>query len=164
MGFAAHFLFHIMDLQTLIEPTLAGMGYELVALERAGGGLLRLYIDKPEGIVVEDCALVSNHLTRMFLVENVDYERLEVSSPGMDRPLVKAADFVRFAGERANVRLHAPLDGRKRFTGILRGAEDGVLRLEVEGVLLSIALAEVDSARLAPDFETRAKKPARGKK
>lgn len=153
-----------MDLQTLIEPTLAGMGYELVALERAGGGLLRLYIDKPEGIVVEDCARVSNQLTRMFLVENVDYERLEVSSPGMDRPLVKPADFVRFAGERANVRLHAPLDGRKRFTGILRGAEEGVLQMDVDGVVVSIPLAEVDSARLAPDFGTQANKPGRGKK
>ncbi len=153
-----------MDLQTLIEPILAGMGYELVALERAGGGLLRLYIDKPEGIVVEDCARVSNHLTRMFLVENVDYERLEVSSPGIDRPLVKAADFVRFAGERANLRLHAPLDGRKRFNGVLRDLVDGVLQLEVDGVMVAIPLAEVDSARLAPEFEKPVKKPVRGKK
>jgi ribosome maturation factor RimP len=153
-----------MDLQTLIEPTLAGMGYELVALERAGGGLLRLYIDKPEGIVVEDCVQVSNQLTRMFMVENVDYERLEVSSPGMDRPLVKAADFIRFAGERALVKLHAPLDGRKKFTGILRGEADGILQLEVDAVIVAIPLADVDSARLSPDFDKPAKKPARGKK
>ncbi|MDP2786688.1 MAG: ribosome maturation factor RimP [Pseudomonadota bacterium] len=153
-----------MDIQTLIEPTLTGMGYELVALERAGGGLLRLYIDKPEGIVVEDCARVSNQLTQIFLVENVDYERLEVSSPGMDRPLVKAADFDRFAGDRANVRLHAPLEGRKRFAGVLRGVVDGVLQLEVDGVMVAIPLAEVDSARLAPEFKTPAKKPVSGKK
>lgn len=153
-----------MDLQTLIEPILLGMGYELVALERAGGGLLRLYIDKPEGILVEDCARVSNHLTRMFMVENVDYERLEVSSPGLDRPLVKPADFVRFAGERANLRLHAPLDGRKRFTGVLRDLVDGVVQFEVDGVMVGIPLGEIDSARLAPEFETRAKKPVRGKK
>jgi len=153
-----------MDLQTLIEPTLAGMGYELVALERAGAGLLRLYIDKPEGILVEDCVRVSNQLTRMFLVENVDYERLEVSSPGMDRPLVKAADFVRFAGERALVKLHAPLDGRKRFTGILRGEADGVLQLEVDEVMVSIPLVEIDSARLSPNFDKPTKKPARAKK
>jgi ribosome maturation factor RimP len=153
-----------MDLQTLIEPTLAGMGYELVALERAGGGLLRLYIDKPEGILVEDCARVSNQLTRMFMVENVDYERLEVSSPGMDRPLVKLADFVRFAGVRANVRLHAPLDGRKRFAGVLGSVLDDVLQLDVDGVVIGIPLVEIDSARLAPEFEAKAKKPARGKK
>lgn len=153
-----------MDLQTLIEPTLAGMGYELVALERAGGGLLRLYIDKPEGIVMEDCVQVSNQLTRLFLVENVDYERLEVSSPGLDRPLVKAADFVRFAGERALVKLHAPLDGRKKFIGILRGESDGVLQLDVDDVIIAIPLAGIDSARLSPNFDKPAKKPARGNK
>lgn len=153
-----------MDLQTLIEPTLTGMGYELVALERAGAGLLRLYIDKPEGIVVDDCVRVSNQLTRMFLVENVDYERLEVSSPGLDRPLVKAADFVRFAGQRAMVKLHAPLEGRKRFIGILRGESDGILQLEVDGNMVSIPLPDIDSAKLSPDFDKPTKKPARAKK
>jgi ribosome maturation factor RimP len=153
MGFAPIFYFSIMDLQTLIEPTLAGMGYEMVALERVGRGLLRLYIDKPEGINVDDCVKVSNQLTRLFMVENVDYDRLEVSSPGLDRPLVKEADFVRFVGERANIRLHAPLEGRKRFTGVLKGLADGVLQLDVDGVMVAIPLAEVDSARLAPVLE-----------
>ena len=142
-----------MDLHTLIEPTLAGMGYELVALERVGHGLLRLYIDQPGGITVEDCARVSNQLTRLFMVENVDYDRLEVSSPGLDRPLVKAADFVRFSGERAQIRLHAPLNGRKRFVGVLRGLSEERVQLDMDGVLVAIPLVEVDSARLAPDFE-----------
>ena len=153
MGFAPIFYFSIMDLQTLIEPTLAGMGYEMVALERVGRGLLRLYIDKPEGINLDDCVKVSNQLTRLFMVENVDYDRLEVSSPGLDRPLVKEADFVRFVGERANIRLHAPLEGRKRFTGVLGGLTDGVLQVDVDGVMVAIPLAEVDSARLAPVLE-----------
>ena len=153
MGFAPIFYFSVMDLHTLIEPTLAGMGYEMVALERVGRGLLRLYIDKPEGINLDDCVKVSNQLTRLFMVENVDYDRLEVSSPGLDRPLVKEADFLRFAGERANIRLHAPIEGRKRFTGILKGLADGVLQLEMDGVMVAIPLAEVDSARLAPVLE-----------
>ncbi len=153
MGFAPIFYFPIMNLQTLIEPTLAGMGYEMVALERVGRGLLRLYIDKPEGIQLDDCVKVSNQLTRLFMVENVDYDRLEVSSPGLDRPLVKEADFVRFTGSLANIRLHAPLEGRKRFTGVLKGLADGVLQLEMDGVMVSIPLAEVDSARLAPVLE-----------
>ncbi|MDP2433655.1 MAG: ribosome maturation factor RimP [Pseudomonadota bacterium] len=146
-----------MDLQTLIEPTLAGMGYELVTLERAGRGLLRVFIDSPNGILVDDCVKVSNQLTRVFMVENVDYDRLEVSSPGTDRPLVKEADFVRFNGERALVKLHAPLDGRKRFTGLLKGVEEGVLQMDVDGVLVAIPLVEVDSAHLAPllDGSTR---------
>ena len=153
MGFAPIFYFSDMDLRTLIEPTLAGMGYEMVALERVGRGLLRLYIDKPGGINLDDCVKVSNQLTRLFMVENVDYDRLEVSSPGLDRPLVKEADFVRFLGERANIRLHAPMDGRKRFTGVLRGLADGVLQLEMDGAMVAIPLAEVDSARLAPELE-----------
>jgi ribosome maturation factor RimP len=142
-----------MDLQTLIDSTLTGMGYEMVALERVGRGLLRLYIDKPEGINLDDCAKVSNQLTRLFMVENVDYDRLEVSSPGLDRPLVKEADFVRFVGERANIRLHAPLEGRKRFSGVLMGVTDGVLQLDMDGVIVAIPLVEVDSARLAPVLE-----------
>jgi ribosome maturation factor RimP len=150
LGFAPFFYFVNMDLQTLIEPTLAGMGYELVTLERAGRGLLRVYIDSPDGINLDDCVKVSNQLTRVFRVENVDYDRLEVSSPGTDRPLVKEADFVRFNGERALVKLHAPLDGRKRFTGLLKGLQDGVLQMDVDGVLVAIPLVEVDSAHLAP--------------
>jgi ribosome maturation factor RimP len=153
MGFAPIFYFSIMDLQTLIDSTLTGMGYEMVALERVGRGLLRLYIDKPEGINLDDCAKVSNQLTRLFMVENVDYDRLEVSSPGLDRPLVKEADFVRFVGERANIRLHAPLEGRKRFSGVLMGVTDGVLQLDMDGVIVAIPLVEVDSARLAPVLE-----------
>lgn len=151
MGLGPFFI--SMDLQTLIEPTLAGMGYELVALERAGRGLLRLYIDQPGGVNLDDCVKVSNQLTRLFLVENVEYDRLEVSSPGLDRPLVKAADFVRFVGERAKIHLHAPLDGRKRFIGILRGLENDTVQLEMDGAVVAIPLGEVDTARLAPDFE-----------
>ncbi|PIV87976.1 MAG: ribosome maturation factor RimP [Hydrogenophilales bacterium CG17_big_fil_post_rev_8_21_14_2_50_63_12] len=142
-----------MDLQTLIEPTLAGMGYELVTLDKAGRGLLRVFIDSPNGVNLDDCVRVSNQLTRLLMVENVDYDRLEVSSPGTDRPLAKEADFVRFNGERALVKLHAPLDGRKRFTGLIRGLQDGVLQMDVEGVLVAIPLIEVDSAHLAPLLE-----------
>ncbi|MEW5771709.1 MAG: ribosome maturation factor RimP [Pseudomonadota bacterium] len=146
-----------MDLQALIEPTLNGMGYELVALERVGRGLLRLYIDQADGITLDDCVRVSNQLTRLFMVENVDYDRLEVSSPGLDRPLVKPADFLRFDGQRAQVRVQAPINGRKRFVGLLRGLESGeageVLKLEMDGALVEIPLVEVDSARLAPELE-----------
>lgn len=142
-----------MDLHALIEPTLTGMGYELVALERVGRGLLRFYIDQPAGITLDDCARVSNQLTRLLLVENVDYERLEVSSPGLDRPLVKPADFVRFAGQRAQLRLHGAIDGRKRFTGVLLGLAGEVLKLDVDGVAVDIPLIEVESARLAPELQ-----------
>lgn len=139
-----------MDLQSLIEPTLVGMGYELVALERVGRGLLRVYIDAPTGIALDDCVKVSNQLTRVFTVENVDYSRLEVSSPGLDRPLVKEADFIRFAGEKAQVKLRAPMDGRKKFVGNLAGLQDGILNLETDSGAVAIPMTEVESARLVP--------------
>ncbi len=141
-----------MDLQSLIEPTLAGMGYELVALERVGRGLLRVYIDSPEGVGLDDCVRVSNQLTRVFTVENVDYSRLEVSSPGLDRPLVKAADFVRFAGSKATIKLRLPMEGRKKFVGNLAGLTDGVLQLETEAGVVAIAQDDIESARLVPDI------------
>jgi ribosome maturation factor RimP len=142
-----------MELQTLIEPTLVGMGYELVATERVGRGMLRVYIDSPNGIGVEDCAKVSNQLTRLFMVENVDYSRLEVSSPGLDRPLVKEADFLRFAGEEAQIKLRLPTEaGRKKFVGRLAGVVDGVLSLDTEAGAVAIPLADIDSARLAPNI------------
>ena len=92
-----------MDIQTILDKTLPGLGYELVDFELTAQGDLRVFIDKPDGITVEDCATVSNHLSRLFMVEDVDYKRLEISSPGLDRPLKKAADFARFAGEQAKI-------------------------------------------------------------
>jgi ribosome maturation factor RimP len=141
-------------LEKLVEPVVSGMGYELVDLQAAGGGrLLRLFIDKPGGIGVEDCASVSRQLSRVFEVEGVDYERMEVSSPGLDRPLRKAVDFVRFAGQRAEVRMRTPdATGRRRFMGVLRGAAEGRLSMEVEGQMVQLALEDIERAKLAPQL------------
>jgi len=156
-----------MDLNALLERTLEGMGYEVVDVEQSNyGRLLRVFIDKEGGITVDDCAFVSNHLTRLLAVENVNYDRLEVSSPGMDRPLKKAADFVRFIGETAKVQLRVPRDGQRKFTGVLRGATEGVLDLEVDGNTLRLDLANVEKARLVPAYELGAaprKKRSRGR-
>lgn len=142
----------MMDVPRLIETTLTGMGYELVDLEMTGRGLMRVFMDKPGGIAVEDCEKVSNQLTRLFAVENVSYERLEVSSPGLDRPLKKVTDFVRFQGQKAQMKLRMPMDGRKNFVGILGAVEDGILQLEVEGKQVAIEIANIDKARLVPEF------------
>ena len=140
-----------------METTLAGLGYELVDVERSGkGGMLRVFIDKPAGtggdksagITVDDCALVSHHLSRVLAVENVDYSRLEVSSPGLDRPLKKERDFARFAGQKARLKLRVPLDGQRNFVGVLRGVHAGKVELEVESKVLSIDLSNLDRARL----------------
>lgn len=141
-----------MDLQALIEPTLVGMGYELVMLERIGRGLLRVYIDQPAGVGLDDCEKVSRQLSRLFEVEGIDYDRLEVSSPGLDRPLVKAADFSRFAGQRAQLKLREPVENRKKWIGVLAGLEGDAVVLDTEAGRKSFPRESVESARLAPEF------------
>jgi ribosome maturation factor RimP len=142
-----------MEQKELVEHTVSGLGYEFVDLELVNRGrFVRVYIDKPGGVTVDDCANVSNQLTRVFEVEDVDYDRLEVSSPGLDRPLKKATDFVRFAGQVAQLRLRVPQDGRRTVTGVLRELSDEILGIEVEGKLVSVALDNLEKARLVPKF------------
>ena len=142
-----------MDLRELVETTVNGLGYELVDMEMSNRNkMLRLFMDKPGGVNVDDCARVSSHLTRLFTVEGYDYDRLEVSSPGLDRVLKKDADFVRFAGEKAQIKLRLPLEGRRNFVGVLRGVNAGCLQFEVEGKLLSLELANLEKARLVPNI------------
>lgn len=163
-----------------IETALAGLGYELVDLEWAGRGLLRVYIDKPRdkvgnevesgaasiagAVTVDDCERASHQLTHVLTVENVDYDRLEVSSPGLDRPLKKIADYARFAGHVVLVKLRLPLNGRKQYEGVLQEVQgsdtDARLGLVFEGKdgspqLLEFTLAEVDKARLVPRIDFR---------
>jgi len=153
MGGSAHFLFvePISESAGWLEKTLGSLGYELVDLEMSRGGLVRVFIDKPGGITVDDCAKVSNHLTRVSAVEGFDYERLEVSSPGLDRPLKRLEDFARFAGRDASVRLKLPREGRRRLEGRVVGVEEGKVLIEVEGKRWSVAMTEIDRARLVPD-------------
>ncbi len=144
------------QLGELLERTLPPLGYELVDWETSPGGrLVRIFIDKPKGVDVEDCAKVSSHLTRLFAVENVDFERLEVSSPGLDRPLKKAADFVRFAGAEAELRLVKPIDNAKKLKGVLRGCGDGGVVLETAAGTVTVPFAEIARARLVPKIEWR---------
>jgi ribosome maturation factor RimP len=155
----------------LIEKTVAGVGYELVDFEQAALGLLRVYIDfLPQdadkgNITVEDCEKVSHQLSHVLTVENANYERLEVSSPGLDRPLKKLTDFERFAGQEAVVKLRMPMPGaanRKSFQGILHAPEGDKLKLEFEGkegpAMLEFTLADVDKARLVPKVDFRSRK------
>ncbi len=148
-----------MDLSSLLETTLAGLGYELVDMERSGQGrMMRIFIDKPAatggdkpgGINLDDCAAVSNHLSRVLTVENVSYERLEVSSPGLDRPLKKERDFVRFAGQKARVKVRVPVEGQRNFVGVLGDTREGKVALNVEGEVITFDLANLDKARLVP--------------
>ena len=143
-----------MDLDALLERTLSAMGYELVDLQISSKSrLVRVFIDKANGIDVEDCAKVSDQLTRLFAVENVDYERLEVSSPGLDRRLRTSSDFERFVGEEAQVRLRTMLDNRRNFTGTLRGIRDGNVILETSAGTSTLPLDAIERARLVPKID-----------
>ena len=118
-----------MSWQTVVERTVVALGYDLVEVERSGGGLVRVTIDRLAGdlqgefITVDDCEKVTRQLQHLLEVEGAPYERLEVSSPGLDRPLKKEADYVRFAGELVTLTLKAPFRGRKRFQGRLLAPE-----------------------------------------
>jgi ribosome maturation factor RimP len=164
-----------------VERTVTGMGYDLVDVERTGGGLLRVFIDRVPGrayptgesefILIEDCEAVNRQLRYVLEVENVDFTRLEVSSPGVDRPLKRPADFERFTGSLAEVTFKEPFQGRKKFQGILQAREGG-WRLVFEGQnpkarekaktenveqVLDFTLEELREARLVPvlDFKGR---------
>lgn len=160
-----------MVLLDLIEKTVNGTGYDLVDFEQAERGLFRVYIDRlPEdlelgNIMIEDCEKVSHQLSHVLTVENVNYNRLEVSSPGLDRPLKKQADYARFVGLRASVKLRMPMPGtpnRKTFEGILHEPEGDNLKLEFEvqegSAMLEFTLADVDKARLVPQVDFRSRK------
>ena len=140
-----------MELEALIASTLEGMGYELVELEQSGHNrLLRIFVDKSEGINIDDCVTISNHLSRLLTVENIDYGRLEVSSPGLDRALRKESDFIRFKEETIKLKLRIPIEGQRNFIGILREVNHGAIKLEVEGKLLDFELSNLMKARLVP--------------
>lgn len=142
-----------MDLTALLEKTVGALGYELVDLELANRGrLIRIFIDKTGGVDVEDCATVSNHLTRLLVVEGVEYDRLEISSPGLDRPLKRPQDFARFVGERVQVKARLPLNGRRRFVGKLQNVGEVGIELDVDGELVSIAFTDIDKTRLVPNI------------
>lgn len=153
MGFCSPFFIcgKAMALDELLETTLNGMGYELVEVEQlAHNKLIRIFVDKEGGITIDDCVAISNHLSRLLAVENIDYGRLEVSSPGLDRPLRKVKDFLRFQGEVIKVKLRIPLDGQRNFVGVLKEVDDGIIRIEVEGKLLDLELSNLGKVRLVP--------------
>ncbi|MCX8087404.1 MAG: ribosome maturation factor RimP [Rhodocyclaceae bacterium] len=150
------------DLVGLIEQAVNGLGFELVEFETSPRArLLRVYIDRlPEegtglragGITVDDCAVVSNHLTHLFAVEHVDYDRLEVSSPGLDRPLKKAADYQRFAGQEVQLKLRIPEGKQRNFSGTIVGLIDDRVQIATEDGAREFTLDNIERARLVPKF------------
>lgn len=158
----------MQDLHTLIETSVTQLGFALVDLEVSNRGkMLRVFIDKakPENIKdsvnIDDCVLVSHQLGNLLALEHeIDYDRLEVSSPGIDRVLKKAEDFTRFINERATVKLRVAIieqkDGKdvvkKNLVGFIRGVENDQLLLELDGMVHQIVLSNIDKSRLNPEF------------
>lgn len=144
----------MQDLTTLFEPVVSSMGYELVGVEFHGGehhGVLRVYIDKSDGITVDDCADVSRQVSAVLDVEDpiTHAYDLEVSSPGINRPLFKRADFERFAGNTARIKLAVAVNGRKNFSGVLRGVDDkDRVIIDVDNEIFELPLHDIARANL----------------
>ena len=146
------------DLNELFEPVIESMGYELVGVEFIGGGhhgTLRVYIDRDEGVSVDDCAVISHQVSAILDVEEPirqSYD-LEISSPGIDRPLFKLADYERFAGQTAKIKLAVALEGRKNFRGELLGVADSRwIKIEVDGQCFDLPFADIARANLVGEI------------
>jgi ribosome maturation factor RimP len=151
---------NLTQLWDLLEPVIVGMGYELVEIEYQPNpkhGVLRIYIDHEQGIGLDDCKQVSDQVSALMDVEDPipGHYNLEVSSPGLDRPLRTLEDFERFTGEMARIRLGMPLGGQRNFKGRLTGVEGDAVVLDCENGQVKLPLASIDRARLAPDFDTK---------
>jgi ribosome maturation factor RimP len=146
-----------VELERLIEPAVEQLGYELSDLElKLGGrdGIVRVFIDKPDGVDLTDCEIVSKQLSAVLDVEDPlpGHYRLEVSSPGLDRKLTKPEHFQRFLGETIRVKLRFPVAGRRNFRGVLQTADEEQIEVEVDGESHSLQIATIESARLIPSL------------
>ena len=138
-----------MKLREILEVTIPGLGYELVDVEITPAKLIRIFIDKDGGVGIGDCETVSNHLNHLFFVEEIDYNRLEVSSPGLERPLHKLSDFIRFIGKEAKVKTRELINEQKVFVGIINRVEENKVVLGLENnIEQEIDFSNVNRARL----------------
>ncbi len=150
-------------LVALIEPALLALGYELVLLEYSPGiktASLRLFIDGPEGVQLGDCEKVSREIAALLDVEDPIEKayQLEVSSPGLDRPLTKVEHYERFKGEKARVQTLVAINGRKKFIGPIVGIEGRALMLKQDAEIVRIPLADIEKSRLVPDYAKELRK------
>jgi ribosome maturation factor RimP len=143
-----------IDLEALVEKNVSKMGYELVDFEIINRGeLLRIFIDKPSSITIDDCVAVTNQLKHILTVEEeIIFDRLEVSSPGINRAVKKLQDFERFKGEKIKIKTRSPVEERKNFTGTLRGTKKDLILIEFNNILLEIRFDNIEKARLDLDF------------
>ena len=148
-----------------LEMTVNGLGYELVEASRDARGVLRVTIDTHDGVGLDDCERVSGHLGYFLPVEGIDYDRLEVSSPGVDRPLTKPAHYERFVGRKARIQVLVPIDGQRNFTGAIAGADLESVSLAVDDGTQSFRYDDIKSARLCIELDAMGiSAPRRGRR
>lgn len=149
-------------LQGLLEPVVAALGYELLGIDfrsRSGSVLVRLYIDRPGGVTIDDCEKVSHQVSGVLDVEDAvpGAYTLEVSSPGMDRPLFSAAQFQRFVGSEVKLKLAVPVNGQRNFRGTIREVRGEDVVINSSGTELSLAMDQIERANLVPEYEAAKK-------
>jgi len=157
--------------EQIVAPTLDGMGYELVRVQLLGGqqhSRLQIMAERADqqGMTVDDCANISRAVSALLDVEDPisgAYD-LEVSSPGIDRPLTRARDFIRFAGNQAKIELRQAVDGQRRFRGVLKGVEDGQAVLETDKGVIGLPITDIEKAKLALPEEFQPAGPGRGRR
>jgi ribosome maturation factor RimP len=168
--YSCHFYMRNTELTDLLAPVVADLGLECLGVEYSpshGNSLVRVYIDAPgRAVTVDDCEAASRQISATLDVNDPIQSRytLEVSSPGVDRPLFTPEQFARFIGQKAKLETNLPIDGRRRFNGAIRGVEGDTITMEQDGTDVRIAHANIHKAKLVPDFGEPAGKPGKGKK
>ncbi len=150
-----------MKINQILEQTIPGLGYELVDVEINPAKLIQVFIDKDGGITIDDCETVSNHLTKLFFVEEIDFNRLEVSSPGLERPLKKITDYIRFVGCLVKIKTYEAINQSKTFQGYIRSVTGNIITLTLDNQQeMQFDFNNINKARLVFEYkmDLRAKK------
>ena len=144
-----------MNINAVIEQAVGGLGYELVDIEITPAKIIRVFVDKDGGVTIDDCEKISDHLSRLLIVEEIDYNRLEISSPGLDRPLKKFSDYIKFIGKDVKIKTNTAINNEKVFYGIIAGVDENTqdisLKVEIgagKEMLLPINFNNINKARL----------------
>lgn len=145
-------------LNQMLRPLIEGLGYEFVGLEyhrNPKRSVVRIYIDADEGVGLSDCEFVSREVAALLDVEDPisGHYDLEISSPGLDRPLFTPEQYGQFVGAEAQVKTYAPVDGRRKFKGVIEAATEGVVSVRVDGEVYELAFDNIASGRLVPDYD-----------
>ncbi len=146
-----------MKLKKILELTVPGLGYELVDFTISPSNVITIFIDKENGVTIDDCEQVSRHISNLLIVEEINYNRLEVSSPGIERPLKTLQDFVRFLGKNVKIKTHNLINNEKNYQGIIQEVIDNNILLNIDNQIITIDTNNIAKARLIFNFKDNTK-------